>query len=299
MAITYDYYRIFYAVAQYSSFTRAAEALDNNQPNITRCMNILEHELGCKLFIRSNRGITLTPEGKRLYDHVATAVEQIRLGEEELHREVGMQQGIVTIGASETALNLLLLERLSAFHDRYPGIRLRIFNYTTPQSIDALQKGLLDCAAITAPFQTTGTLRATPLIRFREILLGGTKFRHLADQLCHLKDLSRYSLICPGSDTSTYHFYQRFYLKYDCPFHVDMETATMDQVLPMVRHNLGIGFYSEMLASESIARKEVYQIHLVEPVPDRVISLIEDTSRPQRTAVRELIRMITAGTPTG
>ena len=71
MAITYDYYRIFYAVAQYSSFTRAAEALDNNQPNITRCMNILEHELGCKLFIRSNRGITLTPEGKRLYSEKA------------------------------------------------------------------------------------------------------------------------------------------------------------------------------------------------------------------------------------
>ena len=299
MAITYDYYRIFYAVAQYSSFTRAAEALDNNQPNITRCMNILEHELGCKLFIRSNRGITLTPEGQRLYEHVATAVEQIRIGEEELHQEDGMQQGIVTIGASETALNLLLLERLSAFHERYPGVRLRIFNYTTPQSIDALQKGLLDCAAITAPFQATGNLRSIPLMHFREILLGGTKFRHLSEQVCRLRDLSHYSLICPGADTSTFHFYQRLFLKYDCPFHVDMETATMDQVLPMVRHNLGIGFYSEKLAAESIERGEVYRIQLAESFPDRVINLIEDNSRPQRTAVRELIKMITAGTGNG
>ena len=45
--VTYDYYRIFYYVAQYRSFTRAAEALNNNQPNITRCMNNLEQELGC------------------------------------------------------------------------------------------------------------------------------------------------------------------------------------------------------------------------------------------------------------
>ena len=45
--ITYDYYRIFYYVAQYKSFTRAAEALHNNQPNITRCMNNLESELNC------------------------------------------------------------------------------------------------------------------------------------------------------------------------------------------------------------------------------------------------------------
>ena len=55
-----DYYRIFYYVAQYKSFSKAADVMGNNQPNITRCMNILENELGCKLFIRSNRGVQLT-----------------------------------------------------------------------------------------------------------------------------------------------------------------------------------------------------------------------------------------------
>ena len=58
--ITYDYYRIFYYVAQYKSFTKAARALHNNQPNITRCMNNLEQELKCTLFLRSNKGIALT-----------------------------------------------------------------------------------------------------------------------------------------------------------------------------------------------------------------------------------------------
>ena len=55
---TYDYYRIFYHVAQHHSFTKAAEVLHNNQPNITRCMNNLETELGCHLFVRSNRGVS-------------------------------------------------------------------------------------------------------------------------------------------------------------------------------------------------------------------------------------------------
>ena len=69
----YDYYRIFYYVAQYQSFTKAAEMLRNNQPNITRYINNLESELGCKLFIRSNRGVKLTPEGENLFEHVAIA----------------------------------------------------------------------------------------------------------------------------------------------------------------------------------------------------------------------------------
>ena len=63
--VSFEYYRFFYFVAQYKSFTKAAEILNNNQPNITRCMNILENELECKLFVRSNRGVTLTPEGEK------------------------------------------------------------------------------------------------------------------------------------------------------------------------------------------------------------------------------------------
>ena len=78
---TYDYYRIFYHVAQHHSFTKAAEVLHNNQPNITRCMNNLETELGCHLFVRSNRGVSLTPEGQKLFNHVAIAFEQLELGE--------------------------------------------------------------------------------------------------------------------------------------------------------------------------------------------------------------------------
>ena len=69
----FDYYRIFYYVAKYKSFSKAAKFLHNNQPNITRCMNIMESELGCTLFIRSHRGIKLTPEGEQLYAHVAIA----------------------------------------------------------------------------------------------------------------------------------------------------------------------------------------------------------------------------------
>ena len=77
--MTLDYYRIFYYVAKYKSFSKAARMLDNNQPNITRCMNILESELDCKLLNRSHKGITLTPEGNTLYSHVSIAMKTPRM----------------------------------------------------------------------------------------------------------------------------------------------------------------------------------------------------------------------------
>lgn len=100
---TYDYYRIFYHVAQQHSFTKAAEVLHNNQPNITRCMNNLETELGCHLFVRSNRGVSLTPEGQKLFNHVAIAFEQLELGETELKRDQSLTSGLISSSCNNTS----------------------------------------------------------------------------------------------------------------------------------------------------------------------------------------------------
>ena len=56
MYVDWEYYKIFYYVAKYQNFTKAARVLGNNQPNITHAMNRLESQLNCVLFIRSNRG---------------------------------------------------------------------------------------------------------------------------------------------------------------------------------------------------------------------------------------------------
>ena len=51
MYISLDAYRVFYYVAQYGSFTHAADMLYSNQPNVTRTIKNLEQELGCVLFV--------------------------------------------------------------------------------------------------------------------------------------------------------------------------------------------------------------------------------------------------------
>ena len=66
MYISFDYYRAFYYVAKYGSISQAAEALMNNQPNVSRTIKNLESELNCTLFVRSRKGVELTPEGEML-----------------------------------------------------------------------------------------------------------------------------------------------------------------------------------------------------------------------------------------
>ena len=89
MDINFEYYKIFYYVAKYCNFTKAARALGNSQPNVTRAMNNLEQQINSILFIRNNRGVQLTPEGERLYAHVSAAMSQILAAEEELSDSTG------------------------------------------------------------------------------------------------------------------------------------------------------------------------------------------------------------------
>lgn len=294
--MTLDYYRIFYYVAHYQSFSKAAEILGNNQPNLSRCMNLLESELGCKLLVRTNRGVSLTPEGQRLFEHVAIANEQLMLGEQEILKDKSLESGLVTIGASETALRLFLLNKLELFHHNYPHVRLQISNHSTPQAIRALSHGTVDFSVVTTPIDIKKPLHKTSLLSFREILIGGSSYAAIASRMQSLHDLSEVPFISLGAGTGTRELYSQYFLSHHLVFSPDMEASTTDQILPMVAHNLGIGFYPEALASEPIARGEVLPIRLVEPIPEREICLIRDTSRPKSIAAQKLMEHLQSDT---
>ena len=112
VASNLEYYKIFYYVAKYSSFTRAAGILMSSQPSVSRTIKLLEQDLGCTLFTRTQKGVTLTPEGLDLYQHIRVAYEEILAGEALLKRECGLEEGSIQIGANETALHCFLFEKL-------------------------------------------------------------------------------------------------------------------------------------------------------------------------------------------
>ena len=292
MDVNFEYYKIFYYVAKYQNFTKAARVLCNSQPNVTRAMNALEHELHCILFVRTNRGVHLTPEGERLYTRVSAAVQQLQMAEEELSERVGLEHGSVSIGASETALNIYLLDRLHKFHMEYPGVRLKLCNDSTPQAIHSVQNGEIDFAVVTTPVKVEYPLKEIKLQSFQEILVGGKTFTALASQELSLKDLKDYPLISLGAETTTYHFYEKLFLEYGAELAADTEVATTDQVLPLVKNELGLAFLPEEMARDALRKHEVLLMHLQETIPRRSICMIYDTKRPMSVAAQKLKKIL-------
>ena len=295
MFISYDHYRIFYFVAKYGSFTKAAEILLSNQPNLTRTVRSLETSLGCTLFERSNKGVRLTPDGEKLYDHISIAFEHIEAGEQEISSKNSLKKGVLSIGASEIALRCFLLPILNEYRQKYPGIQIKISNVSTPSAVTMLKSALVDLAFVTTPIESDPELSRKNLRPLREVAVCGDAFSSLAnsDTPVSFRRIAKKPIVSLGPKTSTYEFYLKLFLEHGASFSSDIEAATADQILPLVRHNLGIGFVPVDFLEDITEDSGIYQIPLKEEIPKRYITLLKRKSRSLSPPAKELEKIIT------
>lgn len=291
--ISFDYYRIFYYVAKYNSFSKAAEMLGNNQPNITRCIKLLEGDLDCKLFTRSNKGAALTPEGQKLFDHVKIAYEHLVFGEEELRQEHDPFGGTIRIGASESAIKLYLVDKIEVFKNTFPNIKIKLSSYTSGNAVDDLEKGLIDFGVVSTPVHINQKFRMRTITSFKESLIAGPKYKDMIKkEPYHLKDLMKYPFICLGSRTTTREHFIKYFYENGIFFKPDIETSTLDTIMTLISHNIGISFVPEIIAKAAIEQGMASGIPIVEPAPERKICLITDSTRSLSPACRKLIELL-------
>ncbi len=119
----FQHLTVFQAVARRLSFSRAADELNLSQPAVSKHIQLLEAELGVRLFQRVGRRVELTDAGRIVVDYaqrVSVLTEEVRrvLGELE-----GLQRGYLRLGASSTPGLYLIPEVLARFRKRYPAVQ--------------------------------------------------------------------------------------------------------------------------------------------------------------------------------
>ena len=144
-------YRIFYTVANAGNISKAAKELYISQPAISKSIQKLEDGIGCKLFSRSSRGVTLTEEGELLYSYVKNAFETLTLGEEKLHRSIELGVGHLKIGVSSTLCKYILLPYLKEFIKHHPHISISITCQSTNETLKLLEDNKIDIGLIGKP----------------------------------------------------------------------------------------------------------------------------------------------------
>ncbi len=138
--------RIFKAVAQEGSITKAAVTLGYVQSNVTARIKQLEYELKTQLFYRQ-RGMILTPTGEKLLVYAEKIIHLFDEASIALNDSVD-PSGNLCIGANNTISSLRLPEILSQYHKTYPKVDLSLITSQSDELINKILHFQLDGAFV-------------------------------------------------------------------------------------------------------------------------------------------------------
>ncbi|HYD30998.1 MAG TPA: LysR family transcriptional regulator [Azospirillaceae bacterium] len=270
--------RVFKAVSDTGSVTRAAERLNCVQSNVTARLKGLEEELGIALFHRASRGMVPTAAGRVLSGY---AERILTLVEEAGHaaRATEGPTGPLALGSMETTAAVRLPDLLAAFHQRHPAVDLTLVTGPTDTLVEAVLAFRLEGALVGGPVDHPD-LVAEPV--FTEILV-----------LVRSRDGAAKPVLLAFRNGCTYRSRAERWLRESgaVPLRV-MEFGSIDAILGCVAAGMGITVLPRAVAERHAARGFVLE-ELPEDlatVPTQLIRRAETRSSGPLTAFRDLLR---------
>ena len=147
---------IFYSVARYRSFSRAAEAMDITQPAVSIQVQELEKTLGVTLFHRRARGLRLTEMGETVYSYAHRIFSLSSEMQETIQNIQGLKTGHLTLGASTTPGEYILPVAIGQFRRQYPGIEVELKISNTRSIVNQILQRELDLGMIGSRLESGG-----------------------------------------------------------------------------------------------------------------------------------------------
>lgn len=240
MNVDLELYRVFYVVSKNKNMTKASEELHISQPAISQSIKKIEEQLGGTLFIRSNKGMELTSEGKMFYDYVKGALELINNAENEFTSFKDLSKGKIKIGASTTLTKIVLMDAIKLFHSDYPNIEINITNDLTNNLIIDLQKGKLDFVIFNEGDTRETNITIEEIRKLRHGFIYNSEYFN--DNITTLNELNNYPLILQKKESNSRKYLDYFTLKNNVFLNATMEVVSQDLVLEFTDAGFGIGF---------------------------------------------------------
>lgn len=285
-------YKVFYTVASCGSITQAAGELAISQPAVSQTVKQLEDGLNTKLFTRTSKGVKLTHEGELLYSYVAKGYEQIMLGEKKLIQMHNMELGEITIGASDMTLQYFLLPYLEKFHEQYSGIRIRVTNGPTPETLEKLEDGRMDFCVVSSPFEARDTLEVIPVREIEDVFVAGRRFISYKNKTLDFSELEKMPLIFLEGNTSSRSYIEKFLRQNQVEVIPEFELATSEMIVQFTLRNLGVGCVVRDFAREYIENGMLYELRFNKMIPKRQFCIVKNKKNPLPVAAGKLLKLI-------
>ena len=281
--------RYFLAVCEMLNFTRAAEKCHVSQPSLTRAVKLLEDELGGPLFHRERANTHLTDLGQLMLPHLQQVLAEAEAAKQRAMGFAKLDDAPLNLGVMCTIGPTRLVNLLSSFQRRHPGVQLNIVDGGAKELEERLVQGELDVAIYGMPGTIDERCHARPLYdeRFMVAFRSGHPFEAKNSVSC--ADLQDQPYLNRAKCEYIQHIrdiLRGLGVRMRQPYRSERE----DWVQGMILAGLGFGLIPEY----SITIAGVHARPLADPPVTRTVQLVTVRGRPHTPAVAAFLRETTS-----
>lgn len=288
--------KIFYTVASESNISSAAKKLFISQPAISMALAKLEESLEVKLLKRSARGVSLTYEGKMLYEQLEVAFSAIDIGEQKIKNIKNLGLGKIKIGASSSLCKYILLPFLKKYIEENPHIKVVIECQSSAKSLELLENGKLDIALVVNPENNIKS-DFLALGEFEDIFIANKTYIDNL-KLREKRELSTNEILKAGNlmlldeENLSRVFVDKYLRENKIEAKGIIEVTSMDLLIDFAKIGMGISCVIRQFVEEDLKNGSITQLKLETPMNKRTIGLAYPIPKLRSNSVNSFLNFI-------
>ena len=290
MAVKLELYKVFKEVAEAGNITAAAQALYISQSAVSQSVKQLESDLQTRLFARNSRGVTLTADGKLLYEYVRSAIGLLETGEAKLSQTRELQMGQLTIGASDTVTSQFLLPYLDSFHKQYPAIHIQIISGRSHKVLGLLQSGKVDIAFASTPGE--GSFEMTPCFATHAIFVASPEYPCDFDHAYTLAEIADFPLILLERKASSRLYLEKYFLQNGLRLNPEIELGARSLLVDLAAIGFGVAGVTEEFVRKDLESGRLRKLETTFDIPPRSVDMCVLRGVPQTAAAQRFAEFI-------
>ena len=267
--VNLNLYRIFCKVAQSKSYSEAAEKLGLSVPNISTQIANLEEQLDLKLFNRESKGVTLTDNGRELYEIVNKSISSFDFAEKMAKNKNEIAKGNVKIGCPSHFTSYFLMERIEQVKKDFPEIDITVIcEVDINKMLELLRNHEIDFAITDANIESNN-------IEVKELLTINNIFVSKAPlTIRDIKEIENLNCILNLENTKTTRNLKETLKKYNVDLKSSMVCDATEVRVDAVKRNMGIAYVIKESVKKELKNKELYEVQLPINLPNIKVNLI-------------------------
>lgn len=274
MSVNLELYRIFYCVVKNGSITNAAKELFISQPAVSQSIKQLEAQLGGRLFLRTPKGMELTPEGSAIYEYVERANGLLSEAENKFNQLKNLVIGKIRIGASDNICRNYLLPYVRQFRTLYPDVKIHITNGTSNQTINLLKTGKVDIGFVNMP-SVDDEVEVSVCSKLHDCFVAGSKFIDLKDIPMTIETLLNYPIILLEKGTNSRRFIDDYIKSFGHECEPNIEVGSHDLLIEFAKQNLGISCVTEEFVTKELKDGSLFKLNIEGDIRSRNIGYVK------------------------